>query len=217
MVTRPVRKTPGSRKRIRPWFYYPGAHTFSDWGEAMGRADSAKHREISRYLSRVLRHDPESIGLSLDAQGWARIDELVERAGTRGVTLTSELVLHVAKRSDKQRFTCDGAGRIRANHGHTVPVDLGIEPSEPPSVLFHGTAMRSVASIKAEGLIPGVRQYVHLSADAATASAVGRRHGRPVVLQVAAGRMWSAGFKFVRSASAVWLISAVPAEFIQFP
>jgi putative RNA 2'-phosphotransferase len=182
----------------------------------MGPADSAKHRDISRYLSRVLRHDPQSIGLSLDAQGWARIDELIERAATHGVLLTPELVLHVAKRSDKHRFTCD-AGRIRANHGHTVPVDLGIEPSEPPPILFHGTAMTSVASIKAAGLIPGLRQYVHLSADAATATSVGRRHGRPVVLRVAAGRMWSAGFKFVRSASAVWLTSAVPAEFIQFP
>jgi putative RNA 2'-phosphotransferase len=119
--------------------------------------------------------------------------------------------------SDKQRFACDGAGRIRANHGHTVAVDLGIEPSEPPPILFHGTAATAVAAIKAEGLIPGRRQYVHLSADAVTATSVGRRHGLPVVLRVAAGRMWSAGFKFLRSASGVWLTSAVPAEFIQFP
>jgi putative RNA 2'-phosphotransferase len=183
----------------------------------MGPADAAKHRKIGRYLSRVLRHEPESIGLSLDAQGWARVDELVERAAMHGVVLTRDLVLDVAERSDKQRFTCDGTGRIRANHGHTVPVDLGIEPSEPPPILFHGTAVTSVASIMSAGLIPGLRQYVHLSADTATASSVGRRHGRPVVLRVAAGRMWSAGFKFVRSARAVWLTSTVPVEFIQFP
>ena len=183
----------------------------------MGPADAAKYREISRYLSRVLRHEPRSIGLSLDAQGWVCIDELIERAAAHGVVLTRDLVLNVAERSDKQRFTCDGVGRIRANHGHTVPVDLGIEPSEPPPILFHGTAVTSIASIMTAGLIPGLRQYVHLSADTVTAKSVGRRHGRPVVLRVAAGRMWSAGFKFVRSASAVWLTSAVPAEFIHFP
>jgi putative RNA 2'-phosphotransferase len=183
----------------------------------MGPAAAAKYRDISRYLSRVLRHEPQDIGLSLDAQGWARIDELVERAGAHGVSLTRDLVLDVAERSDKQRFTCDGTGRIRANHGHTVPIDLGIEPSEPPPILFHGTAVTSIASIMSAGLIPGLRRYVHLSADTATASSVGRRRGRPVVLRVAAGRMWAADFKFVRSANAVWLTSAVPAEFIQFP
>jgi putative RNA 2'-phosphotransferase len=183
----------------------------------MGPADAAKQRDISRYLSRVLRHEPDSIGLSLDAQGWARIDELIQRAAAHGMALTRELVLHVAGWSDKQRFTCDGAGRIRANHGHTVTVDLGIAPSEPPPILFHGTAVTSVASIKSAGLVPGVRRYVHLSANSATAKSVGRRHGRPVVLRVAASHMWAAGFKFVRSASAVWLTDAVPAEFIQFP
>jgi putative RNA 2'-phosphotransferase len=183
----------------------------------MGRADSARHKDVSRFLSRVLRHEPHSIGLALDAQGWAEIDELVERAGAQGMRLTRDLILRVAATSDKQRFACDGAGRIRANHGHTVAIDLGIEPSEPPEILFHGTAASSVPAIKAEGLVPGVRQYVHLSVDAATATSVGRRRGRPVVLQVAAGRMWSAGHKFVRSASAVWLTSVVPAEFIQFP
>jgi putative RNA 2'-phosphotransferase len=183
----------------------------------MRRADAARYTTVSRFLSRVLRHEPQCIGLSLDTQGWAEIDELVERACAHGMPMTRDLVLRVAATSDKHRFACDGAGRIRANHGHTVPIDLGIEPSEPPPILFHGTAATSVASIKAAGLIPGVRQYVHLSADALTATSVGRRHGRPVVLRVAAGRMWSAGFKFVRSASVVWLTSVVPAEFIQFP
>jgi putative RNA 2'-phosphotransferase len=183
----------------------------------MEPADAATHRDISRYLSRVLRHEPQSIGLSLDAQGWALIDELVERAAAHGKCLTQELILDVAEGSDAQRFTCDGAGRIRANHGHTVAVDLGIEPTKPPPLLFHGTALTSVDSIKSSGLIPGLRQYVHLSADTVTAKSVGQRRGRPVVLRVAAGRMWSAGFKFVRSASAVWLTSEVPAEFILFP
>jgi putative RNA 2'-phosphotransferase len=183
----------------------------------MRRGTAARHGGVSRFLSRVLRHEPESIGLSLDAQGWARVDELVERACAHGTHLTRDLVLRVAGTSDKQRFACDGAGRIRANHGHTVPIDLGLEPTEPPPILFHGTAATSVAAIRAEGLVPGRRQYVHLSADAVTATSVGRRHGLPVVLCVTAGRMWTAGFKFVCSASGVWLTSAVPAEFIQFP
>jgi putative RNA 2'-phosphotransferase len=183
----------------------------------MGPADSAKHSNVSRYLSRVLRHEPQSIGLSLDAQGWAHIDEVVARAAAHGELLTPELVMQVAQGTDRQSFTCDGAGRIRANHGHTVPVDLGIEPSEPPSILFHGTTVTSVAPIMSAGLIPGLRQYVHLTVDTVTASSVGRRRGQPVVLRVAAGRMWAAGFKFVRSASAVWLTSEVPVEFIQFP
>jgi putative RNA 2'-phosphotransferase len=183
----------------------------------MTPAASARHIDVSRFLSRVLRHEPQSIGLALDAQGWVRIDELVARAGEHGVSITRDLVLRVAGTGDRQQFACDGAGRIRANHGHTVPVDLGIEPSRPPPILFHGTAATSVASIRAEGLVPGVRQYVHLSANAATATSVGRRRGRPVLLRVAAGRMWSAGFKFVRSANAVWLTTAVPAEFIRFP
>jgi putative RNA 2'-phosphotransferase len=183
----------------------------------MRPADAARLRKVSRFLTLVLRHEPQRIGLTLDAQGWVDIDELVERARSRGARLTREEVLRVAETSDKQRFACDGAGRIRANHGHTVAVDLGIEPSEPPATLFHGTATASLAAIKAAGLVPGLRQYVHLTADVVTATSVARRHGLPVVLCVAAGRMWSAGFKFVRSASGVWLTSAVPVEFIQFP
>jgi putative RNA 2'-phosphotransferase len=183
----------------------------------MAAADTAGHWKVSRFLSRVLRHEPESIGLTLDAQGWADIDDLVERARAHGMGLTRDLVLLVAEISDRQRFACDGAGRIRASHGHTIAVDLGIEPSEPPPLLFHGTAAKSVAAIRAEGLKPGLRQQVHLSSDAVAAASVGGRHGWPVVLRVAAGRMWSAGFKFVRSASGVWLTRTVPAEFIQFP
>jgi putative RNA 2'-phosphotransferase len=183
----------------------------------MRPADAARYKKVSRFLTLVLRHDPDRIGLTLDPQGWVHIDDLVERARAHGVRLTRDLILRVAETSDKQRFACDGAGRIRANHGHTVAIDLGIEPSEPPAILFHGTAATSVAAIRTEGLVPGRRQYVHLSADAVTATSVGRRHGLPVVLRVAAGRMWSAGFKFVRSASGVWLTSGVPAEFIRFP
>jgi putative RNA 2'-phosphotransferase len=179
---------------------------------------AASLRKVSKFLSLVLRHQPARIGLTLDAQGWAEIDEVIARAGEHGMALTRETILKVVASSDKQRFALDAAGRrIRANQGHSIDVDLELEPTEPPAILFHGTAETSLAAIRAEGLRPGRRQHVHLSPDAATATKVGQRHGRPVVLPVAAGRMWAAGFAFFLSANGVWLTDAVPAEFIAFP
>jgi len=184
----------------------------------MTPAAAARHRKVSKFLSLVLRHQPERIGLSLDPQGWADIDTVIARAGEHGMALTREEILAVVAASDKQRFALDGSGRrIRANQGHSIDIELGLEPREPPPVLFHGTAEANLAAIRAEGLKPGRRQQVHLSRDTATATAVGQRHGRPVVLQVAAGRMWSAGYEFFLADNGVWLTDAVPAEFIEFP
>jgi putative RNA 2'-phosphotransferase len=184
----------------------------------MTQAAAARHRKVSKFLSRVLRHQPQSIGLELEAQGWADIEDLVARAGTHGMALTREEILQVVAASDKQRFALDASvRRIRANQGHSIDVDLALGPREPPPVLFHGTAETSIAAIRAEGLRPGGRQHVHLSVDAATATAVGQRHGRPVVLRVAAGRMRSAGLVFYLSANGVWLTDAVPPEFIELP
>jgi putative RNA 2'-phosphotransferase len=171
----------------------------------------------SKFLSLVLRHKPEEIGLALDGQGWADIDELIEKAGRHGMALTRELVALIVETSDKQRFAVDGAGqRIRANQGHSVDVDLGLAPAEPPPVLFHGTAETSVAAIRAEGLKAGQRQHVHLSPDEGTAIRVGRRHGRPAVLRIAAGRMRESGHVFFLSTNGVWLTEAVPVQFIEF-
>ena len=108
------------------------------------------------------------------------------------------------------------ARRIRANQGHSVDIDLGLEPTEPPAILFHGTAAATVPAIRSEGLKPGDRQHVHLSPDEATAVKVGQRHGRPVVLRVFAGKMWGQGAHFYCSANGVWLTPAVPPEFIEF-
>ena len=178
----------------------------------------ARHRKVSKFLSLVLRHEPQRIGLVLDAQGWADIDAVIACAGEHGMALTREEILRIVATSDKQRFAVDSSGRrIRANQGHSIGIELGLEPREPPPVLFHGTAEASVAAIRVEGLKPGRRQHVHLSSDAATATAVGQRHGRPVVLRVAAGRMWSIGYAFFLSDNGVWLAAAVPAEFIEFP
>ena len=174
--------------------------------------------KASKFLSLVLRHKPEQIGLTLDREGWADVDELIERARTHGMLLTRETIAEVVRTSDKQRFALDEKGeRIRANQGHSVEVDLGLEPIAPPAVLFHGTAIGSVASIRKKGLHAAQRQHVHLSPDEATAIRVGQRHGRPVVLRIDAAAMHGAGLAFFRSTNGVWLTDSVPTEFIEFP
>lgn len=172
---------------------------------------------LSKFLSLVLRHQPGRIGLVLDENGWADVGVLIERAGAHGVALTRELIAEIVASSDKQRFALDAAsGRMRANQGHSIDIDLSLEPTEPPAILFHGTAAATLPSIRQEGLKPGNRQHVHLSRDEATAVKVGQRHGRPVVLRVFAGKMWGKGAPFYCSANGVWLTPAVPPEFIEF-
>lgn len=173
---------------------------------------------VSKFLSLVLRHKPEHVGLRLDYAAWAQVDELLACSDRAGLTLTRELVAEVVESSDKQRFTmtADGA-RIRANQGHSIDVDLGLGATVPPEVLFHGTARRSLEGIRALGLVSRSRQHVHLSLDEPTAVAVGRRHGKPVVLRIAAGKMHEAGHEFYRSKNGVWLTDRVPVEFIGFP
>jgi putative RNA 2'-phosphotransferase len=173
--------------------------------------------EISKFLSLVLRHRPEAIGLTLDAQGWAEVDELLRKAARNlpALRVNRAALEEVVATSDKQRFALSEDGkRIRANQGHSVKVDLGLVPRVPPEVLFHGTATRFLDSIRAQGLVPGERQQVHLSADYETAVKVGRRHGKAVVLKVLAGRMQAAGHQFFVSENGVWLVEAVPAEFL---
>jgi putative RNA 2'-phosphotransferase len=173
---------------------------------------------MSKFMSLVLRHKPEQIGLTLDPEGWADMDELIACASEHGMPLTREIIAEVVRTSDKQRFALDEAReRIRANQGHSIEVDLGLEPIAPPAVLFHGTAKASVASIRQNGLHAAQRQHVHLSPDEATAIRVGQRHGRPVVLRIDAAGMHLAGHQFFRSTNGVWLTDSVPTEFIEFP
>lgn len=174
--------------------------------------------KISKLLSLVLRHKPGVLGLELDEQGWVDVEVLIRQANAHGHALTPELLRQVVAENDKQRFAFSLDGRrVRASQGHSVAVDLGLEVVEPPAVLYHGTATRFVASIRAGGLRPGSRQHVHLSADADTAIRVGQRHGKPVVLVIKAGTMAAHGHRFHLSANGVWLVAAVPAEFIEFP
>lgn len=173
---------------------------------------------VSKFLSLILRHEPGKIGLELDDQGWASIDELLAKAHAHGRRISRELLDRVVAENDKQRFAISPDGtRIRANQGHSVSVELGLPPQQPPELLFHGTASRTVESIRQTGLHSGSRQHVHLSLDVATAIQVGQRHGKPVVLTIRAGEMWRAGSKFFLSANGVWLTEEVPASFIDFP
>jgi putative RNA 2'-phosphotransferase len=171
--------------------------------------------ELSKFLSFVLRHKPDSIGIALDSQGWVSVDDLIAKSHAAGTHFTREDLFYVVETSDKKRFSLSADVRlIRAAQGHSVAVDLGLIPREPPTVLFHGTATQFVAAILAEGLKPKSRQQVHLSADEATAKRVGQRHGKPTVLKVDALRMHQQGFKFVRADNGVWLTDLVPLEFL---
>lgn len=169
--------------------------------------------KLSKYLSRHLRHDPGRLGLNLGPGGWVAVETLLAACAAHQVALTRAELLEVIERNDKQRFAVDAAGdRIRASQGHSVPVDLGLEPRRPPATLFHGTGAGRIEAIRREGLRPVGRHHVHLSADAATARRVGARHGTPVVLEVDAGAMAVAGVEFLRSDNGVWLVAAVPPD-----
>lgn len=172
--------------------------------------------KVSKFLSLVLRHAPEKIGLQLDAQGWARVDELLEKLARRGRRVSQELLEEVVAKNDKKRFSFSPDGSlIRANQGHSiVAVDLALEPQLPPALLYHGTAKRNLESIRASGLWAASRNHVHLSADTQTALTVGRRHGQPVVLTVRSGEMAAQGHTFFLSDNGVWLTEAVAPQFI---
>lgn len=173
---------------------------------------------LSKFLSLVLRHDPERIKLTLDSAGWAKVDALLVAVNQAGQPLTRELLQRIVAENDKQRFRFSADGlRIRANQGHSVAVDLGLSPQTPPESLYHGTAIRFLDAIRQEGLRPQSRQHVHLSPDVTTAVKVGQRHGKPMVLTVKSGDMHSAGYHFYQSDNGVWLTDHVPPPYLVFP
>ena len=169
----------------------------------------------SKFLSLVLRHEPERVGIMLDDAGWVDVNLLLHAMANHGVRLSREQLEHIVATSDKKRFAfSDDARRIRANQGHSVEVDLQYSPVIPPELLYHGTATRFLDSIRREGLLRMERHHVHLSADPSMTLQVGARRGRPVLLTIRAGDMHRAGHVFYRSANGVWLVDCVPAEFI---
>lgn len=189
----------------------------------------------SKFISLILRHKPETIGISLDEHGWANVDELI--AGIRhhfsdGDTnkersiceldcankqeFNMEMLKEIVRTDNKQRYSFnEDETLIRANQGHSVPVDVELEEAEPPEELWHGTGEKYVSAIDEQGLIPKSRLYVHLSKDSDTAVKVGQRHGKPVLYVVKAGEMHREGYKFYLSKNGVWLTKEVPVKYLQ--
>lgn len=171
--------------------------------------------DTSKFISLILRHKPETIGITLDEHGWADTEELIEGV-SRTHPLTMELLEEIVRTDEKQRYSFnEDKTKIRANQGHSIPVDVELSELEPPEVLYHGTGEKSVASIERDGLKPMSRLYVHLSKDTDTARKVGVRHGKPIIFLVMAGEMYRDGYQFYLSANGVWLIKEVPVKYLK--
>lgn len=174
-------------------------------------------KEISKFLSLILRHQPQTIGLTLDENGWADVKELLDRSAMKGRRITRKELEEVVDSSDKKRFAFDEAHRrIRANQGHSVEVDLALPVCEPPELLYHGTVGGAMDAICAEGLKKMQRQHVHLSKDWDTAFKVGGRRGKPVILIIRSAEMHRDGLVFYLSDNGVWLTDHVPPGYIDF-
>ena len=174
------------------------------------------YKRISKFLSLVLRHRPEVIGITLDDNGYADVNGLIAKMNEKGSTVNREILEEVVATNSKQRFAFDQTGtKIRANQGHSLDVELGLQEMDPPTLLYHGTGEKSVSSISITGLEKKQRQHVHLSADVETAKNVGQRHGVPKIFVVSAAQMKVNGFIFYLSKNKVWLTEEVPAEYLK--
>lgn len=171
---------------------------------------------LSKFISLILRHKPETIGITLDEHGWADVKELIDGISASGRQIDMETLEEIVKTDEKGRYSFSEDRRlIRANQGHSIPVDVELEEAIPPEILYHGTATRFLDSIMKEGLKPMSRLYVHLSRDVETAKKVGRRHGNPVVLKIRSGEMNKDGIRFYLSNNGVWLVKNVPRKYIE--
>jgi putative RNA 2'-phosphotransferase len=174
-------------------------------------------KKIGRKLSLVLRHNPQTIGIQLDNQGWTDVTLLLEKFGKKFGRLNLAQLQEIVEINPKKRYAFSEDGkRIRASQGHSVEVELGYELQSPPEFLYHGTATKNLDSIKKDGLQKRNRHHVHLSPDEETALNVGRRHGKPIILPIKSGEMHKAGTSFFRSENGVWLTDSIPSEFIDF-
>ncbi|MEZ6190579.1 MAG: RNA 2'-phosphotransferase [Phycisphaerales bacterium] len=173
-------------------------------------------KEVSKSMSYVLRHRPDSIGIELGPNGWITVDELLQAFARNGKSYSRELIEQVVADNDKQRFEfSEDRSRIRARQGHSVEIDLGYEPAVPPDVLYHGTATRNLDSILEKGLSKGKRHHVHMSTDKQTMLAVAMRHGKPVLLEIDAKRMHQDGHEFFVTGNSVWLTDNVPTKYLR--
>lgn len=175
----------------------------------------SKKDKLSVFISLVLRHKPDAAGIQLDEHGWANVDELISGINSTGRKIDMKILEEIVASDEKGRYSfSEDKSLIRANQGHSIPVDVDLKEQEPPEFLYHGTAERFLDNIQAEGLKPMSRLYVHLSEDIETATKVGKRHGEPVVLQVHSGEMFKEGNRFYLSENGVWLTKFVPARYL---
>ncbi|HEX8370018.1 MAG TPA: RNA 2'-phosphotransferase [Pyrinomonadaceae bacterium] len=172
--------------------------------------------KVSKYLSKHLRHQPARLGLSLDAGGWVKVDDLLKACAKNNFPITLAELKEVVEKNDKRRFSFDASGeKIRASQGHSVEVDLQLKSQTPPARLFHGTAERNISMIREHGLLKMARHHVHLSVDTETARKVGMRYGKPVIFEIDTMAMLENGFEFFVSENGVWLVESVPPEFLE--
>ncbi|AZB24084.1 RNA 2'-phosphotransferase [Chryseobacterium bernardetii] len=172
-------------------------------------------KRISKFLSLILRHQPETIGLKLDENGWADVEELRERSAKKKVYFSLEELDEVVETNNKKRFAFnEDKTKIRASQGHSINIDLALEALQPPDFLYHGTAEANISSILEKGIEKRSRQHVHLSADRETATKVGMRHGKPIILTIRTGKMYEDGIAFYLSANGVWLTEFVDPKYI---
>ena len=174
-------------------------------------------KETSKFISLILRHKPETIGITLDEHGWANVQEMINGINaSSNHHLDEKMLEEIARTDEKQRYAFNADHTlIRANQGHSIPVDVELEKRTPPAVLYHGTGEKYTASIEAQGLLPKSRLYVHLSADLETARKVGSRHGQPVIYEVDCVAMDVDGYSFYLSANKVWLTEVVPVKYLK--
>ncbi|MBC7902334.1 MAG: RNA 2'-phosphotransferase [Gemmatimonadaceae bacterium] len=179
--------------------------------------DDKERKNLSKFLSYTLRHHPELIGLAMDENGWADVDELIFKSAQAGRIFQKSDLEEIVATNDKKRFLLiEDKSRIRASQGHSVNINLNLQAQTPPAILYHGTVEKSLESIRQEGLQKMSRQHVHLSTDKATAVNVGGRHGKPIILVIDTAGMDKAGFTFYLSDNGVWLTDNVPPAFITF-
>ncbi len=171
--------------------------------------------KAGRYISYLLRHHPEEAGLSLDEHGWADVQQLISAVGKSYAGFSQEILDEIVATNNKQRYSYnEDKTLIRANQGHSIPVDVELPEAQPPEILWHGTGEKFVDSINKTGLVPKSRLHVHLSKDVATARQVGSRHGKPVVYKVLSAEMARDGYKFYLSVNGVWLTKEVPVKYL---
>lgn len=172
-------------------------------------------KRIGKFLSLVLRHEPSKIGIQLDENGWADVEELISKCAHKRVYFTKEELEEIVLTNDKKRYSFNqDKTLIRANQGHSINISLDLSPVAPPEYLYHGTADRFYTSIMKDGIIKQTRQHVHLSKDKETATKVGSRHGRPIILTIRAGQMHQDGILFYCSDNGVWLTDYIDPKYI---